>query len=526
MAAEHHQHPLIAERIAKIEAIRQQGFNPYPYRYDRTHFAQEVVDQFEHLSESQENVRVCGRIMSLRRMGKASFCHLEDASGRIQIYIRRDDVGADVYNGLFKKLEVGDFLGAEGYAFTTKTGEKSIHAGAISVLCKSIHPLPEKWHGLKDKEIRYRQRYADLIMNPDVRRTFELRSRIIRETRLFMDGLHFLEVETPTLQPLYGGANARPFKTHLNALNIPLYLRIADELYLKRLIVGGFDRVYEICKDFRNEGMDRTHNPEFTMMEFYQAYADYYDMMNITEKLIQTVTQNVLGTLNITYQGMEIDLSTFHRAKWFDLIQTHTGFDTKSMDEAQLREVIHQLNETALELRTQFHQEHPNDSASQASVPEPIVVDDTMDRGHLLEEIFDVWVEPKLVQPTFVMDFPVENSPLAKKHRSDDKTVERFELYIANAEYANAFSELNDPIDQRERFEAQMGLKARGDEEAQVLDEDFLTAIEYGMPPTGGCGIGIDRLVMLLTDAPSIRDVLLFPMMRPLKGDENEPEAE
>ena len=423
-------------------------------------------------------------------MGKASFMDLRDETGRIQIYLRINDLGEDVYAGL-ADWDIGDIISVKGFAFRTRRGEISVHAKEIRLLSKSLLPLPEKFHGLKDTDLRYRQRYVDLIMNPEVRETFVKRSRIITEIRNFLNDGGFLEVETPVLHSIAGGAAARPFITHHNSLNIDMYLRIALELHLKRLIVGGFDRVYEIGRVFRNEGMDTRHNPEFTLLELYQAYTDYNGMMDLTENLIRTVAKKVLGTAIVEYDGVTIDLEKpFRRLSMVDAVLEYAGVDFKKV------ETLEQARALAKEHRIAFEERHQ--------------------KGDILNLFFEQYCEEKLIQPTFIMNHPVEISPLAKKMPQAPEYTERFELFIVGREHANAFSELNDPIDQRRRFEAQAALKAAGDDEACDVDEDFLTALEYGMPPTGGLGFGVDRLVMLLTDSASIRDVLLFPTMKPL----------
>ncbi|MBC8403534.1 MAG: lysine--tRNA ligase [Candidatus Marinimicrobia bacterium] len=483
---------IIQFRRDKLDAIRAAGVNPYPYRFDATHTSVAIKENYTELET--KDVTVAGRIMSLRVMGKASFVHIQDQAGRIQSYVRRDDVGADNYQ-VFKKLDIGDILGVSGYVFTTKTGEISIHAKTITVLAKSIRPLPivkekdgDTFDAFQDKELRYRNRHLDLVVNPEVREIFIKRAKIISAVRKYFDNLGFLEAETPVLQPLYGGASARPFVTHHNALDQKLYLRIADELYLKRLIIGGFERVYEISKDFRNEGMDRNHNPEFTMLEFYQAYVDYEFQMDLVENLVQTVAAQV-DALKVLWNGVEIDLSRpFARRPILKLLQEATG---------------HELGSAAVTEMVAICKEFE------------IGVPDSPNYGQLLDLLMKELVEPNLLQPTFVIDYPKAISPLAKLHRSGDpELVERFELFIGGTEFANAFTELNDPIDQRERFDAQARLRAAGDEEAQVVDENFLQAVECGMPPTGGVGLGIDRLVMLLTEQRSIRDVIFFPAMR------------
>ncbi len=492
-------HQLMQQRRKKLKKLQEMGINPYPYKFERTHTSRQVQENFEALQN--QTVAVAGRIMSNRRMGKAAFFHVQDMDGRIQIYLKRDTVGDFAFE-VYKLLDIGDIVGVAGRVFKTRTGEITILAETLELLTKSLRPLPivkEKlvngrrvvYDPFTDKELRYRQRYVDLIVNPEVKEVFIKRSRIMSAMREFLNKRGYLEVETPILQPIYGGASARPFITHHNALDMKLYLRIANELYLKRLIVGGFEGVYEFAKDFRNEGMDRFHNPEFTQMELYVAYQDYHWMMALTEEMISTIAQEVLGTMKITYQGREIDLAPpWRRVPLFESIREHAGVDIAGADEATLRRVAEDLG---------------------------IAVEDGWGSGKIIDEIFGELVEPKLIQPTFITDYPLEMSPLAKKHRENPRLVERFEPIIAGKEIGNAFSELNDPLDQRRRFEAQMQLRARGDEEAQVLDEDFLRALEYGMPPTAGLGIGIDRLTMLLTDQPSIRDVIFFPHMRPEK---------
>ncbi|MEC9106262.1 MAG: lysine--tRNA ligase, partial [Candidatus Neomarinimicrobiota bacterium] len=448
----------------------------------------------EFKSYENKDVLVAGRIMAIRKMGKASFFHIEDSQGRIQVYIKKDEVGESQYE-VFKLLDIGDFIGVSGFVFKTKTKEISLHAKSITVLAKSIRPLPivkekdgETFDSFEDKEQRYRNRHLDLIVNPDIKEVFKKRSLITRALRSYLDAEQFLEVETPVLQPLYGGANARPFTTHHNTLDQTFYLRIADELYLKRLIIGGYDKVYELSKDFRNEGMDRNHNPEFTMLEWYEAYSDYNDQMNRVEEIIRFAAKSI-GKLKINWGDIQIDLSKkFDKKPCFDLLKDATGKDILDADEKKLREICKQ---NKIEL-------HNNENY-----------------GQLLDELMRKLVEPNLINPIFVIDHPREISPLAKSHRSGDlKLVERFELFIGGAEFANSFSELNDPLDQRERLANQNKLREAGDEEAQPIDDNFIEAMECGMPPTGGVGLGVDRLVMLLTDNKSIRDVLLFPAMR------------
>lgn len=480
---------LLQIRRDKLTELQDAGRDPFKItRFDRTHTSGAIKSNYEELESSM--VSVAGRIMSKRGMGKVIFCHIQDIDGQIQIFVKKDVLGDDEY-AIFKKYDIGDIIGVEGEVFTTKTGEISVRAHKITLLSKSLLPLPEKFHGLSDPDLRYRQRYVDLIMNDDVKKTFIARSKIVRSIRNFMDSRGYIEVETPTLNTIPGGAAARPFITHHNALDIDMYMRIATELHLKRLIVGGLEKVYEIGRIFRNEGMDIRHNPEFTTIEFYQAYADFNEVMNLTEELIRNCAREVCGTEKITYQGVEIDLSHFERLTMIDAVKKYTGIDFNEIKTDQ--EAVAVAKGLGLE-------------------PEPA----KSTRGDIIALIFDEKVEEHLVQPTFITEFPVEISPLAKRKPDQPELTERFEVYITCREIGNAFSELNDPIDQRKRFEAQAALRAAGDEEANMVDEDFLTALEYGMPPTGGVGIGIDRLVMLLTDSYSIRDVILFPTMKPL----------
>ena len=480
---------LLRIRRDKLSALRAEGRDPFRITTcERDTLAKQIHDHFDEMEN--QDVCVAGRIMSWRDMGKASFMDVQDHTGRIQIYLKINDIGEETYKGL-ANWDIGDIISVKGFVFRTRRGEISVHAKEVQLLSKSLLPLPDKFHGLKDTDLRYRQRYVDLIINPEVRETFVKRSRIITEIRSFLDGEGFLEVETPILHTIAGGAAARPFITHHNTLDIDLYLRIALELHLKRLIVGGLDRVYEIGRVFRNEGMDTRHNPEFTLLELYQAYTDYNGMMDITERMIRTVAQKVLGTTQIKYGDVEIDLGKpFERLSMLDAVKKYSGVDfgTVSSDE--------EAKALAKEQHIEFEDRHK--------------------KGDILNLYFEKYCEEKLIQPTFVMNHPVEISPLAKKCPENPDYTERFELFIVGREHANAFSELNDPIDQRERFERQAALKAAGDDEACDVDEDFLTALEYGMPPTGGLGIGIDRLVMLLTDSQAIRDVLLFPTMKPL----------
>jgi lysyl-tRNA synthetase class 2 len=488
---------LIEQRLQKLHKLTEMDVNPYPYNYDRTHTSKVIKENFTDL-EGKE-IRAAGRLMANRLMGKAAFCDIQDMDGRIQIFIKKDAIGEKAFE-VYKNLDIGDIVGVAGDVFKTRTGEISILVKELILLCKSVRPIPiakEKeedgqrvvYDPFSDKELRYRQRYVDLIVNPQVKDVFVKRSKIVTAMREFLNECGYLEVETPVLQPIYGGASARPFVTDLNVLKMRLYLRIANELYLKRLIAGGFEGVYEFAKDFRNEGMDRFHNPEFTQMELYVAYRDYHWMMELTEQMISTIAQKVLGTMKITFQGQEIDLTPpWQRLPLFKAIEKYTGMDISKLSDAELEEAADKLK---------------------------ITVEKGWGRGKIVDEIFSEYVENTLVQPTFITDHPVELSPLAKKHRDEPGLVERFEPVIAGKEIGNAFSELNDPADQRQRFEAQAQLRARGDEEAQVMDEDFIRALEYGMPPTAGLGIGIDRLCMLLTDQASIRDVILFPLMRP-----------
>ena len=483
---------LIQVRKEKLEKIIAKGIDPYPSMFNPTHSSKEVLSKFNELEN--KSVIIAGRILSIRKMGKASFFHIQDSLGKIQIFIKKDDIGEEGYEN-FMLMDIGDFVGVEGPVFKTKVGEVSIKTASLTILCKAIRPLPivkekedEVYDAFNSKEQRYRNRHLDLIVNTEVRNTFVKRSKIIKEIRSYLDKMDFLEVETPVLQPIYGGANARPFTTHHNALDQRFYLRIADELYLKRLVIGGIERVYEIAKDFRNEGMDRNHNPEFTMLEFYWAYADYVDNMNLVEDMIRKVSKKTDSDL-ITYDNEEIDLNKpFKRVPFFDLLNENLGEDISQMSSQSLKELCNKKG-----LNTETNNNY----------------------GQFLDQLMSEFVEPKLIQPTFVTDYPTAISPLAKKHRNgNEKLVERFELFIAGSEFANAFSELNDPIDQRERFESQQKLALDGDEEAHPVDENFLQAMESGMPPTGGVGIGIDRLVMLLTGNRSIKDVILFPAMK------------
>lgn len=477
-------------RIEKLNDLKANGKNPYEItKFDFTHKAQQIRDNFEELEE--KDVMIAGRITSWRDMGKANFIDIRDDSGRMQVYVRIDDIGEDNFKE-FKKWDLGDIVGVSGFVFKTRRGEISVHAKSIKLLSKSLLPLPEKWHGLKDKEERYRKRYLDLIANPEIKDTFVKRSMILREIRSFLDSKGYLEVDTPVLHTLEIGAAARPFVTHHNALDIDMYLRIETELYLKRLIVGGFDRVYEVGRIFRNEGMDATHNPEFTSIEMYQAYTDYYGMMDLIEEMYRTVALKVCGTDTVPYQGNEIEIGKpWKRMTMKEAVKEYTGLDYDSWTSDA-------------------------DAVAQAKTKHAEIAD-TATKGEVLIELFEEFVEEKLIQPTIIYDYPVENSPLAKRKPTDPAFTERFEYFINACEFGNAFSELNDPIDQRERFTKQVMEKRKQGANAQI-DEDFLTALEYGLPPTGGLGMGLDRFVMLLTDSASIRDVLLFPTMKPLKG--------
>ena len=481
-------------RREKLAELQQNGKDPFVItKYEQTHHSQEIKDNFEELEGKQ--VSIAGRMMSKRVMGKASFCNVQDLKGNIQSYVARDSIGEENYKE-FKKLDVGDVIGIEGEVFKTKTGEMSIHASHVTLLSKSLQILPEKFHGLTNTDTRYRQRYVDLIMNPEVKDTFIKRSRIISAIRKYLDGEGFMEVETPMLVANAGGAAARPFETHFNALNEDLKLRISLELYLKRLIVGGLEKVYEIGRVFRNEGLDTRHNPEFTLMELYQAYTDYNGMMDLTENLYRHVAQEVLGTTKIVYNGIEMDLGKpFERITMVDAVKKYSGVDWNEV------ETLEQARELAKEHNIEFEERHK--------------------KGDILNLFFEEFVEEHLVQPTFVMDHPIEISPLTKKKPENPDYVERFEFFMNGWEMANAYSELNDPIDQRERFKAQEEQLAQGDEEANTTDEDFLNALEIGMPPTGGIGFGIDRMCMLLTDSAAIRDVLLFPTMKSLGAAKN-----
>ena len=509
MAEQHQaqeQHEQTAEELHELKRIRREklaelqaaGNDPFQQvRFERDHYTSDIHEHFDELEG--KTVRLAGRMMSKRIMGKASFSDMTDRYGRLQLYIKRDNVGEDVYKG-YKKFDIGDIIGIEGEVFRTQKGEISVAVTELTLLSKNLNPLPEKWHGLKDTDMRYRQRYVDLIVNPGVRDTFEKRSAIVREIRNFMDSRGFMEVETPCLNTIPGGAAARPFITHHNALDIDMYLRIATELHLKRLIVGGLERVYEIGRIFRNEGMDTRHNPEFTTIELYQAYTDYQGMMDITEDMVIHVCEKVLGSTKVMYQGVEIDFSKgWKRMTMAEAVKEYAGIDFMALSPEEALEAV---KAKGLEIE-------PGKESW----------------GDLMAQCYDEYVEANLMQPTFITDYPVEISPLAKRKSSDPRLTERFECFIYGRELCNAFSELNDPIDQKGRFERQVALRAAGDEEAGMMDEDFINALEYGMPPTGGMGMGIDRLVMFLTDAASIRDVLLFPTMKPLDSDKKAEKA-
>ena len=492
MAEEQNLNQLLQIRREKLAALQEAGKDPFQItKFAVTHHSTDIKENFEELEN--KHVAIAGRMMSKRVMGKASFCNIQDKPGNIQVYVARDSIGTDEYAD-FKKFDVGDIAGIEGYVFKTKTGEISVHAEKVTLLSKSLQILPEKWHGLTNTDTRYRQRYTDLIMNADVKKTFIARSKIISEIRKFLDAKDFMEVETPMLVHNAGGAAARPFETHYNALDEDVKLRISLELYLKRLIVGGLERVYEIGRVFRNEGVDTRHNPEFTLMELYKAYADYNDMMDLTEEMFRHLAQTVCGSTVIPYEDVEIDLGKpFRRLTMIDAVKEYAGVD--------------------------FNEIHTLEDARKAADEKNVEYEERHLRGDILNLFFEEFVEEKLIQPTFIMDHPLEISPLTKKKPSNPEQVERFELFIYGREMANAYSELNDPIDQRERFKAQEAALAAGDDEANTTDEDFLNALEIGMPPTGGIGYGIDRLVMLLTNSPSIRDVLLFPTMKSLDAD-------
>lgn len=504
---------LVAQRYQKLEEIKKLGHAAYPHRYRFTHTLGRIHDQYQSYSKEQLeaeriDVRVCGRLVAMRGQGKAGFCNISSGSHRLQIYTRLDEVGEANF-ALYNLLDIGDFIGAEGYLFRTRTNELSVHAREIEFLAKSFLPLPEKWHGLSDVEIRYRQRYLDLIANRESREVFVTRSRLIKEIRNFLDARGYIEVETPMMQPIAGGAAARPFKTHHNALDIDLYLRIAPELYLKRLIVGQLERVYEINRNFRNEGISTQHNPEFTMLEFYQSYSDYRDLMDLTEELLKELAQNVLGKMEFEFDGHAISLEKWRR---FTLKEAILYFWPAGCQPAPERGEL-ETAERLLPLCRRW-----NDYAT-AHGQETVPLGLDISPGALLGALFEAVVEKHLIQPTTIYDYPIELSPLSKTKADDPSTVERFELYMGGMEIANAYSELNDPEEQKLRFEAQAAEREKGDEEAHQMDEDYVRALRYGMPPTAGEGIGIDRLTMLFTNSRSIRDVILFPHMRPEKRD-------
>lgn len=491
MADELNEHMRV--RREKLASYKEQGLDPFGGKFNRTHVAKELKELYDgfskvELEDKDVKVTVAGRLMTKRGQGKASFAHIQDASAQIQIYVRQDAIGEELYS-VYRTIDIGDIVGVTGVIFKTNVGELSIAVKEFELLTKSLRPLPEEYYGLKDIEQRYRQRYLDLITNETSRETFMLRSKIIQTMRRYLDNEGFLEVETPMLHAIPGGANARPFETHHNALDIELYMRIAIELHLKRLVVGGMEKVYEIGRVFRNEGVSTRHNPEFTMIELYEAYADYNDIMSLTEEMIAHIAKEVLGSMTVSYGEYEINLEPkWERIHMVDAVKEHTGVD--------------------------FWQDISDEQAKELAKEHDVKIQDTMTFGHIVNEFFEQKVEAKLIQPTFIYGQPVEVSPLAKKNQEDSRFTDRFELFIVGREHANAFSELNDPIDQRARFESQVKERELGNDEAHLMDEDFLEALEYGMPPTGGLGIGIDRLVMLLTNAPSIRDVLLFPQMR------------
>ena len=480
---------LMQVRRDKLDKLREEGKDPFEItRFERTHTSQQIVDNYDELEN--KDVTIAGRIMGKRVMGKASFCHVQDGDGKIQLYVSINDLGEESYKQ-FKEDDIGDIIGVTGFVFKTRTGEVSIHAKEVTLLSKSLKPLPEKFHGLKDQDLRYRQRYVDLIVNPEVKDTFIKRTQIIKEMKRILDNKGYLEVETPILNTISGGASAKPFITHHNTLDIDMYLRIATELNLKRLVVGGIEKVYEVGRIFRNEGMDVKHNPEFTSIELYSAYENLEDMMNLTEELVVKIAEKVCGTLKLNYQGTEIDLTpAWRRVTMIDSIKEVTGIDFNEINtDEEAKEVLKKLG----------IEEDPIKNS----------------RGDIIAQVFDEKVEDTLIQPTFIYEYPIENSPLAKKVAGKPNMTQRFELFIGGREYANAFSELNDPIDQYERFKNEIKNREKGDEEAGMMDNDYINALEIGLPPTGGMGMGIDRLVMLLTDSATIRDVLLFPTMKP-----------
>ncbi len=489
---------LLVQRRSKLEELKRLGFDPYPHKFEYTHTVSEARQAYDHaagpeLEQEKRHVRICGRIVSLRPHGKAGFMDVSDGQCRVQVYVRKDSVGAENFD-LFQLFDLGDIVGAEGHLFRTRTNELTVAASQVFHLSKNLLPLPEKWHGLQDVETRFRQRYVDLIVNPEVRSAFVRRSLVIREIRNFLDARGYLEVETPVLQSVAGGALARPFTTHHNALDIDLYLRIALELYLKRLIVGGFPRVYELSRIFRNEGISTQHNPEFTMLEFYQAYSDFHDLMDLTEQMLTEVAEKVTGSRQVPYQGQVVDFGAWHRYSLKEAVLRFWPDASPKPDESEL---------------------HSLESLRRLAGFVKAPVEPGAGPGKALMALFETVAESHLFQPTFIYDYPTEVSPLSKTRPDDPDTVERFELYIAGMEVANAYSELNDPIEQKQRFEEQLRARGRGDDEAHAMDEDYIRALSYGMPPTAGEGIGIDRLTMVLTDSRSIRDVILFPLLRP-----------
>jgi len=481
---------VIKDRYRKLDEIRKKGINPYPYSFNKKNNSDEIVKKYEKLKpgeSTKDNVSIAGRVMAVRRMGKLTFSHVYDEAGKIQIILKEDD-SKNNYD-LFKLFDIGDIIGVEGNVLKTKTGETTVEVKKLQLLCKSLYPLPEKYHGIQDQELKYRRRYLDLMMNPEKKKVFATRAKIISTIREFLDSRGFFEVETPVLQTIYGGANAKPFRTHHNALNFDMYLRISPELHLKRLIVGGFDKVYEICKNFRNEGMDKTHNPEFTELEFYWAYTDYKDMMKIFEELWAFVAKKVLGTTEIEYQGAKIDLKPpWKRLPMIDALKEYAKIDVSKMSDDELKDLANTYS---------------------------LQIAGDLTRGTVIAALFEKLVEDKLMAPVFIIDHPKETSPLTKVHRSNPALIERFEPYINGWEVGNAYSELNDPVEQRKRLNEQEKLLRAGFEEAQPMDEDFVRAIEYGMPPCGGVGIGLDRMIMLFTNSPTIRDVIFFPTMKP-----------
>jgi len=482
---------LMQEKLKKLNSLKEMGVNPYPYQFDMTHHAADILEKYSHLEKEEKTkdiVSVAGRIMTLRRMGKATFMHIQDETGRIQLYLRKDDVGEDNYN-ILKKSDIGDIVGVKGTVFSTMKGEISVYVEDYVMLSKSIRQLPEKFHGLKDQELRFRKRYLDFIMNPEEKEKFIMRTRIIALIREFLNKQNFMEVETPVLQVVYGGTNAKPFKTHINAYNMPMYLRVAPELYLKRLLIGGFEKVYEIARNFRNEGVDQTHNPEFTMVEWYEAYSDYNDVMVRTEELYKFIAKKLFGEEKIKVHDKVIDISKkWKRMPMKEAIRKFAEIDVDKLDDSGLSEIIKKRK---------------------------ILVRGEKNRGQMIFAIFDKLVCNQLQDPIWIIDYPKEVSPLAKTHRSDSNLVERFECYIAGREIGDGWSELTSPIEQRARFECEQAAMRAGDEEAHPMDEDFIEAMEYGMPPTGGIGIGIDRLVMLFTNCWSIREIIFFPIMKP-----------